>query len=345
MNKRKVIIASAIIVFSVMLSSFGFWFWQIIYAPNFLVEQEDKVITIPTGSTFKDVQSTLYDGRYLNDLISFSFLAKLMDYDVSVKPGLYVIKSKATNYEVIRMLRAGEQTPVNITFNNVRLVQELPAKITQNLEMDSAAFQQVLQNDSLVKAVGFDSLTLVGMFIPNTYQVYWNIKPEALFMKMKKEYDRFWGEKRKKLAETIGLTPKEVTVLASIVDAETTYREEEPRVAGLYMNRLKKGYLLGADPTLVFAHQDFEIRRVLNKHKEIDSPYNTYKYTGLPPGPINMPSPTAVNAVLNYEQHRYLYMCAKEDFSGYHNFATNLKDHNENARRFQQAMNRAGIYR
>ena len=345
MNKRKVIIASIIIAFSVMLSSFGFWFHQMIYAPNFLIEQNNREFIVPTGSTFKDVQNGLYDGKYVANLLTFSFLAKLMDYDENIKPGLYVIKKGSNNMAVVRMLRAGEQTPVNVTFNNVRLVHDLPAKITQNLEMDSMAFLKVLRNDSLVKAAGFDSLTLVGMFLPNTYQAYWNIKPEALFMKMKNEYDRFWNEKRRAIADSIGLTPKEVSVLASIVDAETTFREEEPIVAGLYMNRLNRGEILGADPTLVFAHQDFEIRRVLNKHKEIDSPYNTYKYTGLPPGPINMPTISSIEAVLNYERHRYLYMCAKEDFSGYHNFATNLRDHNENAKKLHRALNRARIYR
>lgn len=345
MNKKKIIIASAIIVFSVMLSSFGFYFHQVIYAPNFLYEQESKALIIPTGASFKDVQNELYDGRYLNDLVSFSFLAKLMDYDTSIKPGLYLIQKDMTNYDVVRMLRAGEQTPINITFTNVRMSGDLPEKITANLEMKPEDFLKVIRTDSLIEANGFDSLNIVSMFIPNTYQMYWTIKPEALFHRMKKEYDRFWNEKRLTKAKEIGLSPKEVSVMASIVQAEVSVGDELPTVAGLYMNRINKGYLLGADPTLVFANQDFEIRRVLNKHKEIDSPYNTYKYAGLPPGPINMPTIQALEAVLNYEKHRYLYMCAKEDFSGRHNFATNLQDHNRNAARFQHAMNKAGIYR
>ncbi|MFY0627042.1 MAG: endolytic transglycosylase MltG [Reichenbachiella sp.] len=345
MNKKKIVIAASIIVFSVMLSSFGFYFHQVIYAPNFLYEQDSKALIIPTGATFKDVQNTLYDERYLNDLVSFSLLSKLMDYDINIKPGLYLIRKDMSNYQVIRMLRSGDQTAVNITFNNVRMSGDLPEKITANLEMTPKDFLEIIRNDSLIEANGFDSLTIVGMFIPNTYQVYWTIKPEALFLKMKKEYDRFWNEKRLAKAKEIGLTPKEVSVMASIAQAEVSVGDELPVVAGLYMNRINKGYLLGADPTLVFANQDFEIRRVLNKHKLIDSPYNTYRYEGLPPGPINMPTIQALEAVLNYDKHKYLYMCAKEDFSGRHNFATNLKDHNENAKRFQRAMNKAGIYR
>lgn len=256
-----------------------------------------------------------------------------------------MIRSGMSNIQVVRMLRAGEQAAVNVTFNNVRMTHELPEKITKNLEMTADDFMAVLDNDSLLNANGFDSLNIVGMFIPNTYQVYWNTSPEGLFKKMKREYDNFWSEDRMSKAKKLSLTQQEVSVLASIVQAETQMSDERPVVAGLYLNRLKKKIPLMADPTLVFAAQDFEIHRVLNKHMKIDSPYNTYKNQGLPPGPINMPSISSLDAVLNAADHEYLYMCAKEDFSGYHNFATNLKDHSRNARKFQRAMNKAGIYR
>jgi UPF0755 protein len=345
MNKKKIILASVIIIFSMMLSSFGLYFYQMIYTSNFLQDGEDKALVIPRESSFQDVQALLHDGRYIGDLISFSFLAKLMEYDVNIKPGLYVIKKNMTNYEAIRMLRSGDQTPLNLTFSSVRMTRDIPERITKNLGMTEEEFMVLLDDDSLLQASGFDSLSIIGMFIPNTYQVYWTIKPMDLFMKMKKEYDKFWNADRLAKAKEIGLTPKEISVLASIVQAEVSMEEELPTVAGLYLNRLRRGYKLSADPTLVFANQDFEIRRVLNKHKEIESPYNTYKYYGLPPGPINMPTIQSLEAVLNYEKHRYLYMCAKEDFSGRHNFATNLIDHNRNARIFQEAMNKAGIYR
>ncbi len=336
---------SAIVAFSMMLSSFGFYFWQMIYSPNFLVEQDPKPLMIRTGSTFKDVQNQLYDGRYLNDLVSFSFLSKMMDYDKLVKPGLYLIEPGMTNVQVIRMLRSGDQTEVNVTFNNARLLADLPEKITRNLEMTEEQFASLILNDSVQQSLGFDSLTFIGMFIPNTYKMWWNTKPQDLLKRLKSEYDKFWNAERLNKAEELGLTPKEVSALAAIVQAETIKSDERPVVAGVYLNRIKRGYPLQADPTLVFAAQDFTIKRVLNKHKKIDSPYNTYKYQGLPPGPINMPSITSIDAVLNAKDHKYLYFCAKEDFSGYHNFATNLIDHNRNAEKFQRAMNRAGIYK
>ncbi|MEO9967301.1 MAG: endolytic transglycosylase MltG [Reichenbachiella sp.] len=345
MDKKKIVMGAAIVAFSMMLSSFGFYFWQMVYSPNFLVEQDPKPLMIKTGSTFKDVQNTLYDRRYVNDLVSFSFLSKMMDYDELVKPGLYLIEPGMTNMQVIRMLRAGDQTEVNVTFNNARLLSDLPEKLTRNLEMTELQLAEWLLNDSIQSAYGFDSLSFIGMFIPNTYKMFWNIKPEDLLNRLKKEHDKFWTDERLQKAEQLGLTTNEVSVLASIVQAETIKSDERPIVAGVYLNRLKRGYPLQADPTLVFAAQDFAIKRVLNKHKQIDSPYNTYKYQGLPPGPINMPSITSIDAVLNYTEHKYLYFCAKEDFSGYHNFARNLIDHNRNAEKYQRALNKAGLYR
>lgn len=344
MSSRKILVG-VIIVFSTMLSSFAFYFFQVLYSANFQVEGEARPLMIRTGSTFKDVQNLVYDKRYVNDLLSFSFLAKLMDYDQYVKPGLYLIEPDMGNLDVVRLLRSGEQTPVNITFNSIRLLEELPEKITKNLEMEASDFANALSNDSLRTAYGFDSLNYISMFIPNTYQVYWNIKPAELIKRMNAEYMRFWNASRTQMAESIGLTQEEVLVLSSIVEAEVSKSEESKRVAGVYMNRLKRNIPLQADPTLIFAARDFTIKRVLNKHKRTNSPYNTYKYTGLPPGPINMPSVTTIDAVLNYEQHKFLYFCAKEDFSGYHNFATNLRDHKKNADRYQAALNRAGLFR
>jgi len=345
MDKKKIVLGSAIVAFSMMLSSFGFYFWQIIYSPNFLVEQDPKPLLIRTGATFKDVQNQLYDGRYVNDLVSFSFLSKMMDYDKLVKPGLYLIEPGMTNVQVIRKLRSGDQDEVNVTFNNARLLSDLPEKITRNLEMTEEQFATLILNDSIQQSLGFDSLTFIGMFIPNTYKMWWNTKPADLLSRLKKEYDKFWNAERLAKAEAISLSPKEVSALASIVQAETIKSDELKIVAGLYLNRIKRSIPLMADPTLVFASGDFEIRRVLNKHKKIDSPYNTYMNAGLPPGPINMPNINSLDAVLNYDKHKFLYMCAKEDFSGRHNFATNLIDHNRNAEKFQRAMNKAGIYK
>lgn len=343
--RKKNWLVLVIVVFSTMLSSFVFYFYQVIYTPNFQQEKEDIDILIPRGATFKDVQNMFYDRGIVNDLVAFSLLAKLMNYDEAVKPGVYTIKKDMPNILVVRRLRSGDQTPVNITFNNVRLIEELPEKITDNTGIDSEDFRKLLEDDTLVASLGFTKESIISMFIPNTYEIYWTMSAEALLKKMKAEHTRFWSDTRKQKAKSLGLTPLEVSTLASIVQAETQQYDEAATVAGLYLNRLKRNIALQADPTLVFAAQDFTIKRVLNVHKEIDSPYNTYMYGGLPPGPINMPQPNYIDAVLNYEEHRYLYMCAKEDFSGYHNFATNLRDHMRNAEKYQAALNRAGLYR
>ena len=200
------------------------------------------------------------------------------------------------------------------------------------------------RNDTTyISKLGYTKETLPALFIPNTYEVYWNMSNEDFMQRMVKEHKAFWNEKRLKQAEAIGLTPIEVATLASIVEEETANNAEKPMVAGLYINRLKKGMLLQADPTVKFSMQDFGLKRILYKHLEVDSPYNTYKYAGLPPGPIRIPSYQGLESVLNYTKHNYLYMCAKEDFSGTHNFAVTSAQHEANARRYQQALNRKGI--
>jgi len=344
MGKRKILVGF-ILVFTVTLSSFSFYFWQVVTSPNILVEQESRYIYIPSDATFKDLQNILYQENYVNDLVAFSFLAKLMNYDKYIKPGRYLLEANMSNRDAIRYLRSGEQEPVNITFNNVRLLNDLPPKICSNIELDPDDFLLKLEDSLTWTGYGFDENTFKCMFIPNTYQVFWTITAEELLDRMSYEYHRFWNDERKRKADSIGLSPVEVSVLASIVQAECKMTDEAPIIAGLYLNRLKKNYMLQADPTIVYANGDFTINRVLNKHKEIDSPYNTYKYRGLPPGPINSPEIRYIDAVLNYNRHNYLYMCAREDFSGYHNFAPNLQQHLINAQRYQRALNREGIYR
>lgn len=343
MNRNKVLIIG-LVVFSVLLVSFSFYAYQMLMTPNVLIDQRERIVLIPTGSDFKDVQDILIEGEYVNDILSFSVLSKFMKYDQYVKPGRYLLEADMSNLEAIRHLRSGKQEPVDVTFNNVRLKPELAQKITANLEAEADEFLVMLEDSSVVSKYGFTTENIMTMFLPNTYEMYWTTDEEELMERMHKEYERFWEESRKMKAQELDMTPVEVSVLASIVDAETNKMDEAPTVAGLYLNRLQRNIALQADPTLVYAAQDFTIRRVLDKHKEIDSPYNTYKYTGLPPGPIRTPSIAALEAVLNHEDHNYLYMCAKEDFSGYHNFATNLRTHLANARRYQQALSKAGIY-
>lgn len=344
MNRKK-FVAVFMIVFTIMASSFAFYFYQMLFTPNILVERESQLFTITPGATFEEVQDNLYNLGIVNDLVSFSFLAKLRDYDDYVKPGLYELKKDMSNLQAINLLRSGAQEPVKVTFTVARKIEELPEIIARHVHFSEEDLARVMLSASVAKKYGFEPEEFISMFVPNTYEVYWTITPEQFLDRMKKEYDRFWNEERLAKAEALGLTPKEVSTLASIVESEVSFIDEAPRVAGMYLNRLKLGMLLQADPTLKFALGDFAIRRVLNKDKEVESPYNTYKYAGLPPGPISLPTIPGLNAVLNAENHTYLYLCAKADFSGYHAFASNLTEHNKNARALHRALNKAGIYR
>jgi len=327
-------------LFSILLISFAFYAYQISYTPNVLVGKQARPLVIPRGAGFKDVQEILHRGDYTQDLISFSFLSKLMNYDKQVKPGRYLLQPNLTNIEAIRILRAGDQEPVKVTFNNVRLVKDLSEKITKNLNMKTPEFEAALIRFAMNNSYGFNKDNILCMFLPNTYEVYFNVSPEDLIDRMHQEYEKFWNEERKQKADSVGLTPIEISILASIVQAEAVKREEAPVIAGLYINRLRKDIPLQADPTLVFAVGDFTLKRVLNEHKEIDSPYNTYRNRGLPPGPVNMPEVFALEAVLNYTQSDYLYMCAKEDFSGNHNFTHSYRQHMNNAVKYQRALAR-----
>jgi UPF0755 protein len=324
--------------FSILGISFVFYAYQILYTPNILVDKDDRVLVIRKGDNFKTVQKMFHEGDVVQDLISFSFLARLMDYDDHVKEGRFVLRKNMTNLQAIRTLRSGRQEPVRITFNNVRLISELAERITKNLSVTPAEFEASLIQFAKNNPYGFNKDNVISMFIPNTYEVYYNISSDGLVERMHEEYEKFWTEERKAKAKAVGLTQSEVSILASIVQAETIRDDEAPVIASLYLNRLKKGIALQADPTLVFASGDFSLKRVLNEHKEIDSPYNTYKYPGLPPGPINMPHIKSIDAVLDHAETDYYYMCAKEDFSGRHNFTNSYQEHMKNAARYQRAL-------
>lgn len=326
------------LVCSVLLITFVYYGYQIVYTPNVLVDREDQMFIVRNGYTYRQVQEDLAKGRFVNDFVSFSFLARLMDYDKEIKPGRYLLERNMTNVAAIRVLRAGIQEPVNITFTHVRLLSELGDKITKNTGVSSGEFYEALDEFVATNNEGFTKETILCMFLPNTYEVYFNVSPEGLVERMHTEYKKFWNEKRLESAKKIELTPIEVSILASIVQAETVKQDEAPIIAGLYINRMKKDMALQADPTLVFAVGDFTLKRVLNEHKEVNSPYNTYTHTGLPPGPINMPRIAIIDAVLDYANHNYIYMCAREDFSGNHNFAETLAEHSKNARKYQTAL-------
>ena len=326
------------LILSTLTITFIFYGYQIFFTPNILVDRDDRTFIIKSGATFRKVQEDLGKGNFVNDMVSFSFLARLYKYDKNIIPGKYTLRRNMTNIEAIRVLESGKRMAVNVTFTNVRLLSDLPEKITKNIGVSPSEFEDALDEFITNNKEGFNRENVIGMFLPNTYKVYYNVMPDELIERMLSEYNKFWNDERLAKATAIGLTPKEVSTLASIVQAESVKPAEAPIIAGLYLNRLKNDIPLQADPTLVFAVGDFSLKRVLNEHKEVDSPYNTYKYAGLPPGPINMPQIATIDAVLNYQKHTYIYMCAKEDFSGNHNFASTLSEHNKNARKYQNAL-------
>ena len=342
MNKKKILIP--LIIFSTILTTVSVYTYQMLYSPNFLINSEDKFIIIDDNTDFNELIKKLEDDTLINDILSFSFLSKIMEYQENIKIGAYKVKMNMTNYDMITMLRSGNQTPIKLTFSYARKMDDLAEKITSKLKMSKDDLLNYL-NDNIDDYNGFEKSDIISVFLPDTYEVYWNVSPKNLTNKMYSEYKKFWNSERIAKLENINLNEKEAIVLASIVASETRMLDEADRVAGLYINRLRKNMRLQADPTLIFAANDFTIRRVLNKHKKIKSPYNTYIHKGLPPGPIRLVPKQYIDAVLNYEEHNFIYMCAKEDFSGYHAFATNLSDHNRNARKFQIALNMKKIYR
>ena len=342
MINKKILIS--IIVFSTLLSSISVYLYQMFYSPNFLINQKDKFLMIEDNMNFNGVRNKLIQDTILNDVLSFSVLSKAMKYNQNIKSGAYKIKSNMSNYSLIKMLRSGNQTPINISFNYARKIEDLSKIITKDLKITNDEFMEFINNKKN-DLYGFNKMNIMAMFLSDTYEVYWNISIESLFNKMHSEYTKFWNKERINKSNELKMSNIDVSILASIVASETLKIDEANTIAGVYINRLKKNMYLQADPTLVYAANDFSIKRVLNKHKKIASPYNTYINKGLPPGPIKLTTKEYIDAVLNYEKHKYIYFCAKDDFSGYHVFATKLSEHNRNAKKFQRALNKRKIYR
>jgi UPF0755 protein len=305
---------------------------------------DDYTLYIGTDITYADVLNDLKQCNCIENWEDFHQVAQWKKYPELVKPGKYELTTGMSNEDVVNKLRIGDQNPVKLTFNNSRTLDQLAGKVAVYLEQDSVQFRTYFYSDSVAKKYGFTPAQFPAMFVPNTYQINWNTSPEEFVVRMAQEFKRFWNSNRKAKASKLGLSQSEVVSLAAIVEEETKKADEKSRVAGVYLNRLKRNMKLQADPTLVFALGDFTIKRVTNKHKKIDSPYNTYMYAGLPPGPIRLPEISSVDAVLNFEQHNYLYFCAKEDFSGYHNFAESYKEHQKNARRYHRKLNERKIF-
>jgi len=322
-----------------------FYIYQLFFASNFLVRAEkSRFLYIPEGGDFKSVKDSLEINKLVHDFLPFAFVSKFLGYQVAVKPGAYQIEPNEANYSVIRRLKAGRQTPIKLTFNSFRTKKQLAEKLDQRLGFSASDILSLLNNPEVTAKFGLDTSNSISLFVPDTYEMYWTIKPKSLLEKMEKAYKRFWNEERLAKAKALNLTPAQVNTIASITQSETNKVDEMPRVAGVYLNRLAQNMPLQADPTVVFAVGDFEIKRVLSGHKAVESPYNTYKYGGLPPGPIAIAIRPAIDAVLNYEKHEYLFFCAREDFSGYHNFTKDFNEHLRNARIYQAALNKAGIH-
>lgn len=319
-------------------------YYKLIYVKNVdLGPKQELYLYIPTNSNFGDVKKLLYAQALIIDTNSFEWLCEHKSYTLNVKSGRYLLKDNMNNNELINLLRSGKQDPVKLTFNNIRTKEQFVSKVTRYIEADSVSLIKLLNDSDFLKKYDLTTDNVMCIFIPNTYELFWDTPAEKFFTKMHAEYEKFWNTARKDKAAALGLSPNEAVILASIVYQETKKKDEMPKVAGVYLNRLNIGMPLQADPTVIFAIGDFSIKRVLNAQILFDSPYNTYRYAGLPPGPICLPDGFVVDQVLDREKHSYLYFCAKDDLSGYHNFAVTLAQHAQNAQRYHSALNRMKI--
>ena len=341
MNKKnkKILVGSLLAAILLGIASIAHIYYYFFAQPFQITDT--TYIYIDRDDDVDSVYHKIIDAGNPKQMHGFESLVRYQGYNV--KTGRYAIKPTDNMRYLHRRLSMGYQTPIKLTVGSVRTLDRIARNTARQLMVDSCEIANILNDTAYISKLGFTPETLPALFIPNTYEVYWNMSAEDFMQRMLKEHKAFWNEKRLKQAEAIGLTPIEVATLASIVEEETANQAEKPMVAGLYINRLKKGMLLQADPTIKFSLQEFGLKRILFKHLEVDSPYNTYKYAGLPPGPIRIPSFQGLESVLNYTKHNYIYMCAKEDFSGTHNFAVTSAQHAANARKYQQALNRRGI--
>jgi UPF0755 protein len=317
----------------------------IFFGTNVKTGQKNLVIYIPEGSSYKQVMKNLESNLGIKNPKVLDWVARKKNYPALIKPGRYLIDKDLSYNALINMLRSGRQHPVRVTFSNIQTLNQLAGKIGKQIEADSSQILTFLTDEPNYSSEGFTKETIISLFIPNTYELYWNTDARGLYLRMLKEYHSFWNDARLAEARQEGLTQVEVAILASIIDDEVAKPDEKPRIAGVYLNRLKRGIPLQACPTIKFAMNDFTITRILKKYLQIDSPYNTYKHNGFPPGPIGCPSIEGIDAVLNAEKHDYLYFAAKPDFSGYHNFSRTLSEHNHYAALYQRELNKRKIFK
>jgi len=336
------IVLGGILVISVMAGVVAWVFYSTFLADN--VKKQDVTIVIPPQASFEQVMDSLRKYDVLKSERTFLRTAKLLKYS-KIRIGKYDLAYCHSNLELVRMLRAGQHYPVNFTFNNVRTADQFLEKVGHQFFFEPEELGMLLRDSACMRQFGLNDTTALCLFIPNTYEIYYDITALDFLKKMHHYYQKFWNEQRLATAQEIGLTPVQVATLASIVEEENMREEEKAIIAGLYMNRLNKGMLLQSDPTVKYALGDFARKRILNADLQIDSPYNTYKYKGLPPGPIRIPEASTMDSVLHYQHNNYLYMCAKEDFSGYHNFTASPAVHAQNAARYRAALNARNIKR
>ncbi|MDO4191035.1 MAG: endolytic transglycosylase MltG [Bacteroidales bacterium] len=313
--------------------------YVVILKPNFANRSEKQAyIYIRPGDNFDDVLKQIDTVMTVGNTTSFRLWANYQHLPEHLHTGRYLIPPSASNRQVVNMFSSGSQSPINITFNNLRLPQQLAARLATYTMLDSAQWMSAFTDSALLAPYNINTAKLFTLVLPNTYEVYWDITGEQFLSRMARFSTSFWNGKRRAQAAALGLTTDEVIILASVVEEETNKKDEKPMVAGLYLNRLQRGMLLQSDPTVKFAVGDFSLTQILNVHLAVSSPYNTYIHPGLPPGPIRMPSLDGIDAVLNAAHHNYIYMCAKPELNGYHNFAATLAEHNRNAAAYHRAL-------
>lgn len=340
-NKRISPFLLSIAMFAAIIVIFAVY---VFLAPNSnTTGSKSQYLLIPDNAIFETITDQLAETGALKSILTFTLTAKAYGYK-NIKPGRYEINPGISNLRLVHKLKTGRQSALKLTFNNIRTKEQLAGRLSRQIMADSASILQHLNDSAFLIKYELNPNTSVALFIPDTYEVFWDMDAEELFERMKKEYDRFWNDERKEKAAQIPMTAVEVSTLASIVEEETNSKSERPMVAGLYINRLKTEMPLQADPTVKFAYGDFGLRRITGTHLRIQSPYNTYKNKGLPPGPIRLATASGIDAVLNYSKHNYIFMCAKETLNGEHNFAATYAEHQVNAKKYQKALDDRKIF-
>lgn len=344
----KRILVIIVLFVAVGMGYFSWYIYDTAFSSNTAFNNKVAHVFIPTNATMADVMEEMEP--ILRNEKSFRTIANQKKYDSNIRPGHFLIIRGMTNNDIINTLRSGN-VPINVKFNNQERLEDLAGTISKQIEADSISLIKAMQDPNFIKEVGLNDDTALSLYIPNTYEFYWNTSAKQFLNRMKQEYEKFWNESRMEKAKKLNLTPEQVIALASIVQKETAKVEERPRVAGVYLNRLKVGMLLQADPTVIYAikrtSKDYNqiIKRVLYADLELDSPYNTYKYPGIPPGPITMPDISSIDAVLNPETHSYYYFVADVNNFGYHKFSKNLAQHNANKAEYVRWVNSQGLKR